>query len=641
VSMVCVNADRVQVNSVEPIPVVQGSVVEAAGPAAPAPLPVLGGGEPIGGLVVGHAEDWAEADADRMADVALARLRRLEAGRAPVETAPDAHVLGPACDRLRRLAAPTGNAVVGNAGGALDVDTSLAIQDRRGSGQPLGADLRRRMESAFGASFSAVRVHADDAAANLNAAVSARAFTTGQDVFFGRGQFAPGTMAGERVLAHELAHTLQDDAHGHGPAANNNGAAFPGVVRRYVEFPVTDQREDMWPAGRPVRVSEDGRLAVAQEDGYGSHHLWAESDAVDKANHVLQTSGALYRVGVVEDTLAGTAPMEAEKRVLNKVVPTYAPENQSGDDMTMPDDCGVGAHEVTGAVADDPEYARTEMVAVYRDAINDVVAVTQMAEDQPMRMKREILLPHIYAKSEEDVKGFFSFLDKKRNLIDKAKLQELDRPLSEFRDAMRGIGGVQTRIDALLQESSDLKALDQSHPDYDKRVNANVENSKQLQADVSGYRETVDRTKSLILPALQEIDNLIVSAYGRLTPREQDEFERAAQINRYAVPTLGQAYAISTGGKRKQMKRPDGGVQITYNVHWAGVIMQSGGDTVTMENSAEHVEVPRNRNWIFQMYGRASDHPSKAGQTFHEQNRDVIGAHGEAPTTMTVKPKGA
>lgn len=165
-------------------------------PAAPVPLPA------IGTLVVGHAEDRAEADADRMADSALARLSQVEGS--------DAHVHGPGCDHLRRSAAPASGApVVGYEGGALDSGTSSEIEGRRGSGKPLESGVRRRMETAFGTSLSGVRIHADDAAAKLNTAVSARAFTTGQDVFFGMGQYAPGTPSGDRVLAHELAHTLQ------------------------------------------------------------------------------------------------------------------------------------------------------------------------------------------------------------------------------------------------------------------------------------------------------------------------------------------------------------------------------------------------------------------------------------------------
>ena len=65
------------------------------------------------------------------------------------------------------------------------------------------------MEQAFGTGFGQVRVHDNPTAAALSTSISASAFTTGNDIFFGRGQFSPETAAGERVLAHELAHTLQ------------------------------------------------------------------------------------------------------------------------------------------------------------------------------------------------------------------------------------------------------------------------------------------------------------------------------------------------------------------------------------------------------------------------------------------------
>lgn len=67
------------------------------------------------------------------------------------------------------------------------------------------------MNIAFGSDLSHVRIHDDAAAADLSRRVSADAFTTGSDVFFRAGGYAPRTPAGERVLAHELAHTLQAD----------------------------------------------------------------------------------------------------------------------------------------------------------------------------------------------------------------------------------------------------------------------------------------------------------------------------------------------------------------------------------------------------------------------------------------------
>ncbi len=189
----------------EPTPVADLSppvpTPETPAPAAPVPVGV-------GTLVVGHAEDRAEADADKRADTALARLRRLTGDIAGA----DAHAHGPGCDHVRRIAAPSAAPVVGREGGALDGDTSSAIESRRGGGRPLDADVRRRMETAFGADLGGVRIHDDQASATLNAKVAARAFTTGNDIFFGAGQFAPDTPSGQRVLAHELAHTLQPDA---------------------------------------------------------------------------------------------------------------------------------------------------------------------------------------------------------------------------------------------------------------------------------------------------------------------------------------------------------------------------------------------------------------------------------------------
>lgn len=79
-------------------------------------------------------------------------------------------------------------------------------------GQALGADVRGTMERSFGHDFSNVRVHADPQAARSAHAVDAAAYTVGRDVVFGANQFAPGTAAGQRLLAHELAHVVQQGA---------------------------------------------------------------------------------------------------------------------------------------------------------------------------------------------------------------------------------------------------------------------------------------------------------------------------------------------------------------------------------------------------------------------------------------------
>jgi GH24 family phage-related lysozyme (muramidase) len=79
----------------------------------------------------------------------------------------------------------------------------------RSPGQPLDAATQAFFEQRFGHDFSKVRVHTDSLAAESAQAVHAYAYTAGQDVVFGAAQYAPGTGAGNRLLAHELTHVVQ------------------------------------------------------------------------------------------------------------------------------------------------------------------------------------------------------------------------------------------------------------------------------------------------------------------------------------------------------------------------------------------------------------------------------------------------
>ncbi len=77
------------------------------------------------------------------------------------------------------------------------------------AGDPLDAGIRVTMESRFGHDFGRVRVHADSDAAQAASALHAQAWTVGQHLVFGQGQYAPGRRGGDLLLAHELAHVVQ------------------------------------------------------------------------------------------------------------------------------------------------------------------------------------------------------------------------------------------------------------------------------------------------------------------------------------------------------------------------------------------------------------------------------------------------
>jgi hypothetical protein len=85
------------------------------------------------------------------------------------------------------------------------------VQEVLGSpGQPLDAQTRAYMEPRFGHDFSQVRTHDDDRAAESASSVGALAYTAGKHVVFGKSQYSPGTDAGRRLMAHELAHVTQN-----------------------------------------------------------------------------------------------------------------------------------------------------------------------------------------------------------------------------------------------------------------------------------------------------------------------------------------------------------------------------------------------------------------------------------------------
>jgi hypothetical protein len=79
----------------------------------------------------------------------------------------------------------------------------------RSPGQPLDKETREFMEPRFGHDFSQVRIHTDAKAAESARAVNARAYTVGENIVFGKAQYAPNRFEGKRLLAHELTHTIQ------------------------------------------------------------------------------------------------------------------------------------------------------------------------------------------------------------------------------------------------------------------------------------------------------------------------------------------------------------------------------------------------------------------------------------------------
>jgi Domain of unknown function (DUF4157) len=117
-------------------------------------------------------------------------------------------------------------------------------------GRPLDATALSAFRASFGYDFSSVRVHTDERAAASAASLSARAFTIGRHVVFGRGEYAPRTSTGRRLIGHELAHVVQQ---------SRGGPPVPAAGDASLEA-AADYAASQASHGAPIRVA--GRSAV-------------------------------------------------------------------------------------------------------------------------------------------------------------------------------------------------------------------------------------------------------------------------------------------------------------------------------------------------------------------------------------------
>ena len=184
-----------------------------------APGPTPDGACPAEALRVDAADTPFEREADTIAAQVVASLRRGIAEETPDTT------VSPAGSRIHRL--PAHDPVIGAEGGELDSGLEQRIR-RASHGRPMEGAVRGPMEAAFGADLSSVRIHADS---SLPSEISVVAFTSGTDIHFAPGQYTPGTSAGQRVLADELTHTLQQGAGGSAQRIGRLHTPPPGTVQ--------------------------------------------------------------------------------------------------------------------------------------------------------------------------------------------------------------------------------------------------------------------------------------------------------------------------------------------------------------------------------------------------------------------------
>jgi hypothetical protein len=212
-------------------------------------------------LMINKPGDEFEVEADRVAE----QVVRMPAGQRQIQRK---------AEKPEILTKPASAPV---AGGAVEADETFArqLQGAHGQGQSLPAQLRTDLEGKFGADFSQVRIHATPQSARMTEAIQAHAFTHGQDIYFGSGQFDVESLAGKRLLAHELTHVVQQNR-----VRQGNVHTIPGFpIQRQTRWSLTPTAPDA-PAGGP-------REHYTYQDIYDLKQRW-EDAALQVARQVVR-----------------------------------------------------------------------------------------------------------------------------------------------------------------------------------------------------------------------------------------------------------------------------------------------------------------------------------------------------------------
>jgi hypothetical protein len=462
---------------------------------------------------------------------------------------------------------------------------------RLGTGRPLDSRTRSFMERGFGADFSAVRIHVDGAADASATAIGAEAFTLGEDVTFAAGRYAPTTGPGRHLIAHELAHVVQQRC--------SPGAAAP--IQRYTRFSDAEQEDGSsrgWkhPTTQPIRVADDGQMATEGADwGPGANkRAWTTPRLLSGANALLRAHGSIaeLRPKPGGQSVSGMAPVGGAQASLTEI----EPHNSRGGTFRLASDCGTAARQITGSgKGGDGSSLGTGL------GIGGVVlgGVAGLATGLAIGGVWGAVIGGIVGVAAA-IGGWFG-----------------------GRAIGRAAGRKDPGADPSVRDVAVMR--DAGHPGTERYSAPETYHGggaggtgltpAEVYSGALYQRELGGATRD---EALQR--------YAALPPAERDAFDRRHGINRYARPHVGEAITIGTEYHMPGYADPTASA---WNFHYAATVLESGDDYVTLESAAGWED----DDWSWFMYG-----PPSKDQTFQEEQA-ASGTHGSRQTSLVVMPE--
>lgn len=497
---------------------------------------------------------------------------------------------------LTRL--PRGQQRMSGAGQAVQLAPSFTVG--AAAGQPLPHDVRQKMERAFSTSFADVRVHVSPQPASLGA----QAFTHGSNIHFAHGHYDPASPRGRQLLAHELAHVVQQRT---GRARNPFGSGIAVLHDPALEAEAERLSARVMTASAPAPApAPQAAAAGAVHPSRAVQPYWTlPSWKIYKQMPYFSRVGYPYAV-IGNGTLAAQEPANGingkHQFLTQKRGNTANVVNGSGVNLRISDDGNM--------------------------AIED----TDLTHRQP--------------------KVFFA-----TNSVIATSNNALIQVNSNFR--LRATGNHIT-----IGFWTEMKKLSEVTVDY--LQNGNIvspdlapQNCNEIAGEVIGengtrlgmYDKYIDEVGKLVPDSYQAWDDANFSD-TQLAVLTQDYVNhknkwfgnrlKSNKLNQYATPGVGHAFMIAAIGPATRHDDGSGTVRdldtnrdirAKWHFHFGGVVAQSGTDRITLENYARDDKREGNPDprWYFQMYGE------KKGQSFHEAHNRT-GGYANA-ITHTAQPK--
>jgi hypothetical protein len=150
-------------------------------------------------------------------------------------------------------------------------------------GEPLDAATRRPMEAHFGADLADVRVHTSSDAAESATRLDALAYTSGRDIYFAPGMYAPSSSSGQRLLAHEVAHVVQQSAGKEPSLAAKSAGVKVGAPDDPLESEAERKADEFMSGAQPEQLSDEEQRKRRESSGSAQRSIQRQLDPANTA----------------------------------------------------------------------------------------------------------------------------------------------------------------------------------------------------------------------------------------------------------------------------------------------------------------------------------------------------------------------